>query len=152
MRKGWGEMRHYTVGADGGERLAAIPLFEGLSTAEMRMVARLVDGVEAQAGEVIVEQSTHSYQLVVIEDGQAEVLRDGVRVAVLGPGDFFGEMAILGGGAPRNASVTATTPLRALTLSSHYLHQIRERIPLVRERVDRVAQERLAKLTATRAT
>lgn len=111
-------MRHYTVGADGAERLAPIPLFEGLSTAEMRMVARLGDGVEAETGEVILEQSSHSYQLVIIEDGQAEVLRDGARVAVLGPGDFFGELAILGGGAPRNASVTATTPLRALTLSS----------------------------------
>jgi CRP/FNR family transcriptional regulator, cyclic AMP receptor protein len=138
-------VRHYTVGADGVERLEAIPLFAGLSVAELRMVARLVDGVEADAGETIVEQSTHSYQFVIIEEGEAEVLRDGVRVALLGPGEFFGELAILAGGSVRTASVIARTPMRALAFSAHYLHQIREGIPQVRERIDREALERLAR-------
>jgi CRP-like cAMP-binding protein len=116
------------------------------------MVARLVDGVEADAGETIVEQSTRTYQFVIIEEGEAEVLRDGVRVAMLGPGEFFGELAILAGGSVRSASVIATTPMRALTFSSHFLHQIRERIPQVRERIDREAQERLARNASAAAS
>lgn len=138
-------MRHYTVGVDGIERLAAIPLFEGLSVAELRMVARLVDGTEAEAGEVVVEQSTRSYQFVIIEEGEAEVLRNGARVRMLGPGEFFGELAILSGGTVRSASVIATTPLRALVFSAHFLHEMCERIPVVRERIDREAEERLAR-------
>jgi CRP-like cAMP-binding protein len=138
-------VRHFTVGGDASERLGAIPLFDGLSVAELRMIGRVVDGVEADVDEVIMDQGMYGYEFVIIEEGEAEVLRDGVRVRMLGPGEFFGELAILGGGEARSASVVATTPMRALTLTYHFLHQIREQIPLVRERIDREAQERLAR-------
>jgi CRP-like cAMP-binding protein len=138
-------VRHFSVGDDASERLGAIPLFDGLSVAELRMIGRLVDCLEADVDEVIMDQGRHGYEFVIIEEGEAEVLRDGVRVRLLGQGEFFGELAILGDGTPRTASVVATTPMRALTLTSHFLHQIREQIPLVRERIDQEAQERLAR-------
>jgi CRP-like cAMP-binding protein len=140
-----GPVQRHSIGRDGSERLRAIPLFEGLSAAQLRMLAEVADGVEAEAGESIMVQSTRSYQFVIIEEGEAEVLQNGARIRMLGPGNFFGELSILKGGTPRTASVIATTPLRALVLSSTFLHQIRERVPLVGERIDREAYERLAR-------
>lgn len=138
-------MKRHTLGLDATERLAAVPLFDGLSVAQQRMIARLVDGVEAEAGETIVAQDTHSYQFVIIEDGTAEVRHDGASVSVLGAGDFFGEIAILGGGRPRTATVIASTPLRALVLTAQKFNQVCEAVPLVGERIARTAQERLAR-------
>ncbi len=142
-------MRRYTLGLEASERLKAMPLFQGLSFPQLQMIARLLDGAEAEAGEEVMTQGTHSFQYMIIEEGAADVFQDGARISALGPGDFFGELALLGGGTPRTASVVATTPLRALVLTSHSLHQIREHMPVVAERIDIKAQERLARDAAT---
>lgn len=138
-------MKRHTLGLDATERLAAVPLFDGLTGAQHRMIARLVDGVEADAGETIVAQDTHTYQFVIIERGTAEMRHDGEPVSELGAGDYFGEIAILSGGQPRSATVNATTPLRALVLTAQKFNQVCEAVPLVGERIARTAQERLAR-------
>jgi CRP-like cAMP-binding protein len=107
------------------------------------MLGRLVDELTAEAGETIVAEGEHGYEFTIIEQGEADVLQDGQRIRLLGPGDFFGELAILEDGTPRTASVLATSPLRGLVFTAHFLREIRERVPLVGERLDRVARERL---------
>lgn len=138
-------MRRYTLGLDVSQRLGELPLFQGLSVAQLQMIARELDGAEAEAGEALVSQGTRTYQYVIIDEGEAEVFQDGVRIASLGPGDFFGELALLDGGTLRTASVVAKTQLRALVLTAHSLHQIREHLPLVAERIDEKAEERRAR-------
>ncbi len=138
-------MRRYTLSRDASSRLKDMPLFQGLSFAQLQMIAPHFDGAEAEAGEELMSQGTYSYQYIVIEEGTADVFQDGAKIGALGRGDFFGELALLGGGKPRTASIVATTPLRALVLTSHSLHQIREHVPLLAERIDAKAQERLAR-------
>jgi CRP-like cAMP-binding protein len=101
---------------DAIERLKAVPLFSGCSNRELRAIAGVVKDVRHAAGTVIAREGEPGVGLFVIVDGQAEVTIGGKRMAKLGPGDFFGEIALLDGG-PRSATVTATTDLRLLGLT-----------------------------------
>jgi CRP/FNR family transcriptional regulator, cyclic AMP receptor protein len=133
-----------TMGSDGASRLEKIGLFANLSTGQRRMLARLVDEVTAAAGETIMREGDFGYELLMIEDGTAEVLRDGSRINALGPGDFFGELAVLSDGGVRTATVVATSPLCAIGLTAHFMREVRERMPTVGEQIDRAAAERSA--------
>lgn len=134
-------MRHASLGRDGAERLAAIELFAELSTGQRQMLARLLDELTADAGEQIVREGEFGHEFLVIEEGTAEVLQGGVRINTLGPGDFFGELAVLDDGVPRTASVIATTPLRAIAFTAYFMREMRERWPTIGEQIDRAAAE-----------
>jgi CRP-like cAMP-binding protein len=123
-------------------RLKQIRPFAGLSTAERKMLARVVDEFSAPAGATLVSQGDYGYEFMVIEDGTVEVVRNGERVDTMGPGDFFGELAVIAGGGERNASVVATSPVRIVTLTAHDMRAVRERMPLVGEQIDRVIADR----------
>ena len=138
-------MKRRSIGPDGGERLGEIPLFEGVSLGQRRALGRLVDAVEVEAGEAIMVEGSRGYEFMMIEEGEAEVLQNGERIRLLGPGEFFGELAILDDGTPRTATVIARTPLRGLAFTAHFLRELHDRVPLVGERLDREARERLAR-------
>jgi CRP/FNR family transcriptional regulator, cyclic AMP receptor protein len=123
-------------------RLGQIHLFAGLSTAERKMLARVVDELTAAAGATLVSEGDYGYEFMVIEEGTAHVRRNGEHVQTLGPGDFFGELAVLDDGGRRNATVVAVSPVRLITLTSHYMRVVRERMPSVGEQIDRVIAER----------
>ena len=89
-------------------RLRSVPLFESLSSRERREVARHADEIDLPGGAELVRQGEFAYEFFVIEEGAAEVSRDGERVAELGAGDFLGEMGIVSGDV-RNATVVATS-------------------------------------------
>ena len=82
-----------------------------------------------------------SYEFMAIEDGEAEVTRHGEHVANLGPGDFFGEMGLLEK-TLRNATVTAKTPMRMVTLTGWDLKRIERSVPEAIERVRATIEER----------
>jgi len=92
--------------------LAAQPLFSGLSQKELRSVASLGSPVEFKAGRVITEEGTIGREAILIVSGAASCLVGGKKVAVLGPGDLFGEISLLDQ-APRSASVIADTDMQA---------------------------------------
>jgi CRP/FNR family cyclic AMP-dependent transcriptional regulator len=92
------------------EHLADVPLFSALSKKDLAAVARQADLVKAEPGRVIVTEGAAGSEFFVILDGRARVERHGRQVALLGPGGFFGDLALLDR-APRNASVIAETPL-----------------------------------------
>jgi CRP/FNR family transcriptional regulator, cyclic AMP receptor protein len=83
-------------------------------------------------------------EFMMLEQGHADVTRAGVQINTLGPGDCFGELAVLADGRPRSASVVATSDLRGIVLTAHFMRELRQRIPSVGERIDRVAAERIA--------
>jgi CRP-like cAMP-binding protein len=96
-------------------RLAEIPLFAGLSPGQLEQVARVAVEVEAAESDAIATQGDLGHALFAIESGTVEVNANGERLATLGPGDVFGEVAVMAAGI-RMASVTATSPVRLIGL------------------------------------
>jgi len=99
------------------EALRRAPLFEGLSRKQLQELARQTDDLEVPAGTLLCREGTIGREFCVIIEGEAEVTRNGARLATCGSGDFFGEIALLEN-VRRTATVTATTRLRFFVLSS----------------------------------
>ena len=123
------------------KRLADLPLFEGLDDEALRTVAKVAQEVSVSEGAELVREGDYSYELSIIDEGQAEVVHDGQVVATLGPGDVFGESGVLSK-SMRNADVRATTPMRLITLTGWDLRRLRGRIPELEERISQVASQR----------
>ena len=123
------------------KRLADLPLFEGLDDEALRTVAKVAQEVSVSEGAELVREGDYSYELSIIDEGQAEVVHDGQVVATLGPGDVFGESGVLSKGM-RNADVRAATPMRLITLTGWDLRRLRGRIPQLEERVSALAADR----------
>ena len=104
-------------------RLKAIPLFASLDDQTRNDIASLASETSVPAGKELVREGDYAYEFMAIEEGEAEVLHGGKRVATLGPGDFFGEIAVLEKSL-RLASVVALTPMRLMTLSRWDLKRI----------------------------
>lgn len=96
------------------ERLSLAPLFAECSAEELDRVVSLANSVHAERGEVIVREGEPGDLFYVVVSGQATVRSRRRRLAVLGPGSFFGETALLTGG-PRTATVTAHTKMELAT-------------------------------------
>jgi len=97
--------------------LAACPLFGGVTGEDLAAVGDRAVEVDFPADHVIARQGEIGTGFFVIVDGGARVVRDGTELALIGPGDFFGEMSVIDG-LPRVASVITTAPTRALALAS----------------------------------
>jgi CRP-like cAMP-binding protein len=126
------------------QRLRAIPLFSTISKKDLDQVARWADEVDVPVGKHLVEQGKFAHEFFVIESGTAEVVVDGERVAELGPGDFFGEIALLGH-QRRSATVTATAPVTAIAMHSRDFSAMAETMPAVCDRITAAMRERLAR-------
>jgi CRP-like cAMP-binding protein len=97
-------------------KLAAVPIFSGCSRRELGIIARSVKEITHRAGAVIAREGQRGIGLFLIVEGECSVSIGGKERAKLGPGQFFGEIALLDGG-PRTASVTALTDVRLLGLT-----------------------------------
>jgi CRP-like cAMP-binding protein len=110
------------------EHLAHVRLFSALNKKELRLVGRASDEVQVRAGRVLVEEGAVGHEFFLILDGQAVVRRGGRRVAMLGPGQYFGEMALLDRG-PRTASVVADTDMNLLVLGQREFTGLLDQVP-----------------------
>ena len=110
------------------ERLRRLPLFGELDHHDLSTVARHVGEMEASEGQVLFEQGSIPYEMLVIEEGTAEVTKDGKPVGTIGAGDVVGEIALLRF-QRRMATVRVTSPLRAVTVSADDLQVIEEEMP-----------------------
>jgi CRP-like cAMP-binding protein len=132
------------------ELLRKVRFFEELTDDDLERVARIGERRTYAAGEPLVERDSDRGGLFVILSGEAKVDVGGA-VHELGPGDFFGEMALLGR-TRRSASVTASEPVEALVIETIYfdpfliqnpsvavaiLHGVVERLREVQDRIDR---------------
>ena len=122
-------------------RLKSIPLFEEVGDEELAQIAPFATEVSVEEGRELVREGDFSYEFMAIEDGEAEVTRGGEHVADLGPGDFFGEMGLLEK-TLRNATVTAKTPVRLVTLTGWDLKRVERTAPHAMERIRSVLEER----------
>jgi CRP/FNR family transcriptional regulator, cyclic AMP receptor protein len=122
-------------------RLKSIPLFQEVGDEELAQIAPFAQEISVEAGKVLVREGDFSYEFMAIEDGTAEVTRGGEHVADLGPGDFFGEVGLLEK-TLRNATVTAKTGMRLVTLTGWDLRRVERTAPQAIERVRAVLEER----------
>jgi len=127
-------------------RLASIPFFAGLPDEDLLAIAGPLSEVEALEGQTLAAEGDFGHALYVIESGTAGVNVDGTRVRTLGPGDVFGEIAVLVSGR-RTASVVATSPMRLLGLFKRDVWALERQSPAVAERLRALVAERTAATT-----
>jgi CRP-like cAMP-binding protein len=116
------------------EALRAIPLFSLLSQRELMTVLRSAHAVAFQPGARVIEQGEKGKGAFVVTEGTAFVTSDGVQLAVLGSGSYFGEMAVIDGG-PRTATVTAQTQLSTLEITPAAFRHLLGREPMIAQGV-----------------
>jgi CRP-like cAMP-binding protein len=92
--------------SDIDDAVARIPIFSHCSKKELKQISALLTSLRIKGGEVLTEQGKRGDEFMIIETGTATVRRDGTDIGRLGPGDHFGELAMLAE-APRTATVVA---------------------------------------------
>jgi CRP-like cAMP-binding protein len=127
-------------------RLSQVPLFSGCTQRDLQTIARVVKDIDHGSGTVIAREGEPGIGLFVIADGTAEVTIGGSKKATLGPGDFFGEIALLDGG-PRTATVTATSDMRLLGLTEWVFRGLMQEHPSIAVRVLQAMAGRLRNAT-----
>lgn len=123
--------------------IAAVPLFGELDHDRLERVAQWFHVEHADEGVTLVGEGSHGYTFFVLADGTAAVTCDGETVASLEPGDFFGEVAILGAGR-RTATVTSTSPVRLLVMFGTEFRQLEAGYPEIASRLTQAMEARLA--------
>jgi hypothetical protein len=121
-----------------------------LPASEGRTLTRVGPSIDVPAGTRVVGQGERAQAFFLIEHGHATVTRDGRYIADLGPGDFFGEIALLGGGM-RTASVVAASDMRVRVVPRHAFAQALRTLPSLARAVRRVSEERLHRSPALSA-
>ncbi len=119
-------------------RLKAIPIFSHLSEEEAHRLAAFATETSIAEGQILMKQGDYSTELIAIEEGSADVLRDGQKIASLKEGDLIGEMGLLER-EPRNADVIATSPMRVFKLT-HW--EIRRMSQETVDRIHAIVEER----------
>jgi CRP-like cAMP-binding protein len=121
--------------------LAALPLFGALDDEQLGRLADWFHEQNAQEGVRLVGEGAPGYTFFILLEGTAEVTSEGRSLATLGPGDFFGEIAILGDGR-RTATVTTASPVRLLVIFDTEFRQLEARHPEIATRIAEAMQAR----------
>jgi CRP-like cAMP-binding protein len=129
--------------------LKDVPLFAGLSRRVRKIVAQHADEVAMAAGTEIVSEGALANELFVIVEGTAEVFEGGTMIRQLGPGAVVGEIGVLKT-HKRTATVTATTPVKAIVVYGPELTALDETMPEVFAELETLIEERLSELGADR--
>jgi CRP/FNR family cyclic AMP-dependent transcriptional regulator len=127
--------------------LKSIWLFSSCTGSELRKIRGSLDEVEVPAGKVLVEQGRIGMEFFLIVDGSAAVTRSGKKVATLGPGAHFGELALLDR-RPRSASVTSETDMDVLVLSQRQFNTLLEAVPTIARKMLAALADRLREADA----
>ena len=123
-------------------RLREVSLFSSCTDKELLQISSLCTTASARCGEVLTAQGAYGDQFFVIVEGEATVWRNGLRIATLESGDFFGEMALLDGNG-RTGTVVAETDVRLLVLSRSEFRTLELVAPSVTRRITVVLSARL---------
>jgi CRP-like cAMP-binding protein len=123
--------------------LRSVPLFEHCSRRDLGKIAAITEEVAVEDGKVLITEGDRGREFFVIISGEVEVRRRGRKVAALGPGTYFGEIALLSQ-RPRTATVTAVTPLRVLVIADQAFVDLLDEIPELWLKVARSLAERVA--------
>lgn len=122
--------------------ISKVPLFSGLSKKELAQVASIADEIDFKAGKTLIREGERGSEFFVLLEGTAEITRKGKLVATQKSGDFFGEVALICK-VPRVATVTTTTPVRALVVTDRDFRGLVKRNPAIALKVLEAVGERL---------
>lgn len=120
-----------------------VPLFSSVSKTELAEVASIADEIDLPEGKVLIREGDEGREFFVLIEGSAQVERGGRHVAKLGPGDFFGEIALIAK-TPRNATITTTSPVRALVITDRAFRALLDHSPKIQVAVLLALAERIA--------
>lgn len=122
--------------------LALIPLFAGLTLDQRELVAGSCTTIDVESGATLVREGDFGYGAFAITEGTCEVVQDGTTLRSLGPGDMFGEIAVLSGGR-RTATVVATSDMTVVTVLNRDLWRIERESPALSAALRATIAERL---------
>ena len=125
------------------ELIKKVPLFAGCSKGELEQIAHIADEIDLREGKEMTQQGSRGREFFVLLEGEADVTKDGESINKLGSGDFFGEIALVAD-SPRTATVTATSPVRALVITDRSFRRLLEDSPQIQAKVLSALAERLA--------
>jgi CRP-like cAMP-binding protein len=117
-------------------------MFRHLSKSELERLAGWFQAYSIPEGDLLVREGASAQEFFLIEEGEAAVLEDGERIAMLGAGDFFGEIGLVETGR-RTASVVATTPMDVIVMYRDEFEQMKKELPTVADRVQAAIRARL---------
>ncbi len=112
------------------ELLSSVPLFSACTRKELRRIASLADRVDVEAGHVLTTEGEIGHEFFAIAEGTAKVTSKGRKLAIIGPGEFFGEMSLLDQ-QPRSATVTADTPMSLYVVGAADFGLLLDDVPFV---------------------
>ncbi len=125
------------------ELLKGVPLFGRCSKKELEEIATIADEIDLPDGKQLTKEGARGSEFFVLLEGSADVRRKKRKVKTLGPGDFLGEIALVTK-VPRTATVTTSSPVRALVVSEQNFRRLLERSPDVQIKVLEALAERVA--------
>ena len=123
--------------------IKSVPLFSGASKSELAEIAAIADEVDLPAGKTLTTEGETGREFFVLIEGTADVTQGGRKIREMGPGDFFGEIALISK-APRTATVTTSSPVRALVITDRAFRQLLEHSPQIAVVALTALAERLA--------
>ena len=124
-------------------RLRDVPMFRHLSKSELERVSGWLQAYSVPAGDLLVREGASAQEFFLIEDGEAAVLQDGERIAVLGAGDFFGEIGLVETNR-RTATIIAATPMDVIVMYRPEFEQMEKELPTVADQIRATIKARLA--------
>jgi CRP-like cAMP-binding protein len=124
-------------------RLKDVPFFDTLSKKDLDVIAQQADEVDVPAGKVLAREGDIGHEFFVIEAGTAEVTSGGEPIRELGPGDFFGEIALLEEDR-RTATVNATSPMTLIVMTRASFRAIDRTMPTLHRTVHEAIAARRA--------
>jgi CRP-like cAMP-binding protein len=125
------------------EQLVKVPLFAGLDKKHLKQISGLVTQIDVKEGKDLTREGEHGNEFVIILEGEAEVKVGGSVVAVRGPGDYFGEIALIAN-RPRTATVTAKTPMKLEVIGRREFQTMLHDNPSIATELLGIAADRLA--------
>jgi CRP/FNR family cyclic AMP-dependent transcriptional regulator len=125
------------------ELIKKVPLFAGCSKGELEQIAQIADEIDLRAGKEMTREGSRGREFFVLLEGDADVTKGGNSINKLGAGDFFGEIALVSD-SPRTATVTATSPVRALVITDRSFRRLLDEQPEIQRKVLIALAERLA--------
>jgi CRP-like cAMP-binding protein len=127
------------------EQLAKVPLFQGLSKKEMRLISQLATYLEAPAGTKLTTEGQPGHEFIIILSGDIEVRQGNRIVAERGPGSYIGEIALLDH-RPRTATVVAKTPVSIEVIGQREFAALLADVPELSQQLLATVARRLADL------
>ncbi len=125
------------------ELVKQVPLFANCSKRELAQIAQIADEIDLREGKEMTREGSRGREFFVLLEGDADVTKDGRSINKLGGGDFFGEIALISD-SPRTATVTATSPVRALVITDRSFRRLLDESPEIQRKVLVALAERLA--------